>query len=40
MDYIEEPRAYESPKENSYMDSKECEERSERRDRNGTEKGL
>ena len=40
MDYIEKPRAYESTKENRYVDSKECEERSERRDRNRTEKGT
>ena len=37
---IEEPRAYESPKENSNVETEEFEERSERRNRNRTEKGL
>ena len=40
VENTEGPRAYESPKENSHVETEECEERSERRDRNRTEKGL
>ena len=40
VENTEGPRAYESPKENSHVETEECERRSERRDRNCTEKGL
>ena len=40
VENTEGPRAYVSPKENSHVESEECEERSERHDRNRIEKGL
>ena len=40
LENIDEARAYENPKENSHAEIEECQERSERRNRNLTEKGV
>lgn len=40
LENIAEARAYEDPKENSHAEIEERQERSERRNRHRTEKGL